>query len=167
MMVVNIMIRGVENAARFLKKERARIEKEANEGVLQAAMFLKGEVVQSIAGHRAEKGFFIKTKRGHTNEGPGIVNNSVDTGHFMQNIYSKASNGVGYVYTNVKYAAHLEYGTSRMAPRYHFRNSLERNRKEIRDIIAKRIGDNFKSVTGGLQKSWYKPVTKISDVINI
>jgi len=116
----NIEVKGINEAAAYLKKESSRIEKEANEGVLQAVMHMEGEVKKSISGHYAEP-------------------TSVDTGRFMGSVASQVSNGIGYVYTQVKYAPFLEYGTSRIAPRYHFRNSLERNRNKIREIIASRI----------------------------
>jgi len=143
-----IAIQGVAQAAAYLRKERARIEREANLGVAQATLFVEGEVKKSVAGKRAE----------HT---------SVDTGRFLGSIHHKVKAGVGTVSTNVKYAKYLEYGTSRMAPRYHFRNTLERNRKNIRGIIAKRLGRQFKPAVTGLKKDWYKPVSSISDVLNI
>lgn len=147
-MSVTFAVRGIREASAYLERERKRIEREANIGVRQATLFMEGEVKKSIAGHRAE----------HV---------SVDTSRFLNSVHHKVNNGVGVVFSNVKYAPHLEYGTSKMSPRYHFRNSLERNRTKVRDIISKHLGKKFAPKFGGLKKDFYKPVTSISDVLNI
>ena len=73
-----------------------------------SALFLQGEVKQSIAGHRAE------TK-------------SVDTGRFLNSVKNVQNKLLtASIESNVLYAKHLEFGTSRMKPRRHFTNtSLE------------------------------------------
>ncbi|MFA5133005.1 MAG: HK97 gp10 family phage protein [Candidatus Paceibacterota bacterium] len=134
---VGIETVGVAAAISFLNKELKRVEKELNEGVSQATMFLQGEIVKSISGAKSET-------------------RSVDTGRFMQSVQSTVNLGVGHVHTNVEYAPFLEYGTSRLSPRRHFWNSLERNRDRINEIIADRLNQKFKASTTGLEAQDYR-----------
>ena len=117
---VSFKVEGTDAAKSVLMKAQRDILERVEQGVLKATQFMKGEVVQSIAGNRSE-------------------HSSVDTGHFMDTIGHKSKSGIGEVYSLVKYAPYLEYGTSRISPRMHFRNSLERNRGKIRDIIEGQV----------------------------
>lgn len=57
----------------------------------------------------------------------------VDTGRFRasigQQVGKEGGDFVGRVGSNVEYARHLEFGTSRMAPRATLRNALEAARR--------------------------------------
>jgi len=117
---VSVRIEGANAVKSVLLQEQRWLLKKVEQGVLKATQFLKREVVQSIAGGRSE-------------------HPSVDTGHYMDTIGYKARSGVGEVFSLVKYAPFLEYGTSRTSPRMHFRNSLERNRRKIKEIIEVQV----------------------------
>ena len=116
----NLKILGVTATLDFLNKTVKNINNEMNKGVTDATHFLQGEIVKSISGQRVE-------------------HRSVDTGRLKQSISSKINFGEGQVFTNVKYAPFIEYGTSKFKARAHFRNSVERNRNIINEMIASKI----------------------------
>ena len=89
--------------------------------IKEAGFYIENEVVQSIAGHRAEP-------------------KSVDTGRLMGSIkthFPKPTEAI--VDTNVSYAKYLEYGTSRINPRHHFRNTAKRNTKKVNNFIKNKV----------------------------
>ncbi len=116
---LSIQIKGIENTKRFLKTKSKEVIELADNAVTKATLFMESEVKQSIAGHRAEP-------------------KSVDTGRFLNSVKGVKPNKLqGQIETNVPYAKNLEYGTSRMTARSHFRNSARRNRNNIKEFIEK------------------------------
>lgn len=115
-MTVEIKIHGIEETQEFLKKKQRTINGGINEGLRNASLFMVGEVKMSIAGKRAEK-------------------KSVDTGRFLNSVSQEVRKDHAIVFSNVEYAKFLEFGTSKMKPRSHFRNSLFRNKAKVREII--------------------------------
>jgi hypothetical protein len=112
-----IEVKGLEELQKKLKTLTAEKLKQAEQGVKNAGFFIQSEVVESAAGHRAEP-------------------KSWDTGRFGNSIKTTfPAPFTATVETNVEYAPYLEYGTTRMAPRSHFRNSADRNRIKVKDII--------------------------------
>jgi len=120
-MTIKIEIKGIEEVKEFLKNANEEKLQKAQQGLTQAGLFIQGEVVESIAGHRAE----IR---------------SVDTGRFMGSIRKVdiAPLIVG-VETNVEYAKFLEYGTSKLLPRMHFRNTLTREQNNVVEYLKEKI----------------------------
>lgn len=120
-MTIKIEIKGLEEVKQFLKDANKEKLQKAQEGVSQVGFFLQGEVVESIAGHRAEE-------------------RSVDTGRFMGSVRKvDVAPLVVAVETDVEYAKFLEFGTSRFAPRMHFRNTLTREHEKVIDYLRKKI----------------------------
>lgn len=114
---VNVEITGVGEAIRLMHQKGKEILDGKDAKTLQAANFIQQEVQESIIGNRAEM-------------------KSVDTGNFANSIdVNKIQDFVYAIFTDVEYAKFLEYGTSKMLPRYHFRNTLARNRLKIKEII--------------------------------
>jgi len=120
-MTVSIQVLGVENVQRFLASASKEALQKADAAIKKSGFFIEGEVKQSIAGHRAEP-------------------TSVDTGRFLNSVRVDSSEKLQ---TNVKssvgYAKFLEYGTSRMSPRSHFRNTAKRNEAKVREFVNKEI----------------------------
>ena len=105
-----------------LRRFSAEKLRKADDAIMNAAFYLEGEVKLSIAGQRAE-------------------NKSVDTGKFMQSVKgTREKRFAASVSSDVNYAKFLEFGTSKMGPRAHFRNSLARSK----DRIIRFIGDSVK-----------------------
>lgn len=118
----SIKIEGLPQAGKYVNKKLDLAIEKASEGIKDATIFLQGEVKQSIAGHRAE----------HV---------SVDTGRFLNSVMFDIKKLIGLVGTNLNYAQFLEFGTSRMQPRAHFRNSMARNKAKIIDDIRKKVAE--------------------------
>ena len=93
-MSVKIKVRGVETTQRFLKSKEKKLDRTLiPRGLTKAAIFLQGEVKQSIAGRRAEV-------------------TSVDTGAFLRSVDSMLiSNNNAIVFSKIPYAKFLEFGT--------------------------------------------------------
>lgn len=93
----------------------------AQNALFKAGTFVQGEVKSSIAGQRGEL-------------------TSVDTGRFLNSVdvQTKDKETIS-VYSDIAYAKFLEYGTSKLEARNHFRNTAKRIKIEIKKIIAEGI----------------------------
>jgi hypothetical protein len=117
---LSILIRGITEAMEKIEENKKEIKKRTEEAINDSTFYVQGEVKASISGHRPEP-------------------TSVDTGRFLNSIGIRILKDKGQVYTKVEYAPYLEYGTSNMAARHHFRNSLERARRKVGDIVSAKI----------------------------
>jgi len=116
-----IKVEGIEKVNAYIGEKKVAIMKAIKTGVNKAGLFIEGEVKESISGHRPEK-------------------RSVDTGNFLRSPTTKmTSDSSVEVYSDTPYAKHLEFGTSRMNPRWHFRNTKARNEKKVQDFIKNEI----------------------------
>ncbi len=117
----SIDIKGIPEVKRFLKTKDKNIEKEIQRGIVKSAVFLQGEVKDSIAGRKNEP-------------------TSVDTGRFLNSVEFQIGNLDARVFSQVPYARKLEFGTNfKNSPRKHFRNSANRAKGKIKDIIANQV----------------------------
>jgi len=119
-MSFSFKVKGVDTVSAYLLAKKKKTTNDINDGVKKATLFLEGEVKQSIAGHRAEP-------------------TSVDTSKFLSSVESNYSKDEGVVFSNVEHSKFLEYGTSRMNARRHFRNSKDRNKIKIKNMIGNEI----------------------------
>ena len=118
---VQIEIKGVSEVLTRLRKLGKDIKQGSDVGAFLAANMIQNEVQESIIGNRAEP-------------------RSVATGRFANSItLNKLKDSEFIVFTDVEYAKYLEYGTSSLQPRSHFRNTLFRNQKKIKEIIENEI----------------------------
>ena len=114
---VKVEVIGAKEAQEFLNKKRKRVDnKLIPQGIKNATFFLQGEVKQSIAGRRAET-------------------RSVDTGQLLNSVQGQPGKDDGIVFSQVKHARPIEFGTSRFTGRKHFRNSAARNKAKIMKIL--------------------------------
>ncbi len=130
--VVDIQVAGIAEVMRRLRSAGKKIESSADLGVVKAGAFVEEEVKESIMGKRAEP-------------------RSVDTGRLGNSIeFNKTKKAEGVVkpkkdrypqggVTTQDVATFLEYGTSSVPPRRHFRNTKTRNQGKVRNIIDKEI----------------------------
>ena len=110
--VVN-SIKCIKDIEKYKDDQKERI----NKAIHNAGFMVEGEVKMSIAGQLSEP-------------------RSVDTGHFMGTVGTDTiQEYVAFVYSPVDYSKYLEYGTSRFEGRHHFRNSFQRKRSEILDMV--------------------------------
>ena len=118
---VSLKIKGMKSVKNYLQNQKRMKQQAVNRAIHNAGLKVEGEVKQSIAGRKSEP-------------------TSVDTGRFLNSVNTdNEKEFVSIVKTNVPYAKYLEYGTSRIAPRRHFQNSLARMSNEIKDMIRKAL----------------------------
>ena len=120
-MTITIKIVNLDKVREFLKTASEKTKQNADNGIKQSGFFIQTEVQESIAGRRAE-------------------HMSVDTGRFLNSV--KASfpkKFVAVVETDVEYAKFLEYGTSKIDARAHFRNTIMRNENKIKEFITAEV----------------------------
>jgi HK97 gp10 family phage protein len=118
--MISFEIKGLKETHEMLQNKKRQIDQNAHVGINRATLFMQGEVVLSIAGQRNEP-------------------RSVDSGRFMSSIDVTTLGDSGWVFTDVEYAKILEFGGVNRQPRSHFRNSVARNKQEVKEIIAEEI----------------------------
>jgi len=119
--MISISVEGIPAVKKFLKNKDANIGIQLKKGMVDSSVFLQGEVKQSIAGRRAE----------HI---------SVDTGRFLNSVEFQVKEFEGQVFSKIPYAQKLEYGTDfKNSPRKHFRNSADRSKEKIKQIIQNKM----------------------------
>lgn len=132
---VQVEIKGVAEVMRMLAVKKQAITDQTDAGVMQASNLMQQEVQESVIGNRSES-------------------KSVDTGRFGNSI---EVNKEAWAHFTIKpegtypngtpvqqVATWLEYGTDRILERRHFRNTLARKEKDVRDMIAKAIKQGTK-----------------------
>lgn len=143
---VDVQVKGVAEAMRFLRRKKVDIKDGADAGTFQAANFVQQEVQEDIIGRRRR----------------GIK--SVDTGRFGNSItVDKLRNGEYKVFplnstypngqTVEEVSKILEYGTSiSMGPRRHFGATKDRTRDAVRKIIGKEVNLSTKGQLGKFKR---------------
>jgi hypothetical protein len=117
----DMQILGKKEVEKMLKEKAAEVVVRADEAITKATLFIEGEVKASVAGQRAEQ-------------------MSVDTGQFLNSIKGRKSGTMeGVVFSDVEHSKFMEYGTSKIRPRSHFRNSLARNQNKIKEFVLEEI----------------------------
>ena len=119
-MSVSIKLKGVPRVRRFLSFKKNQINILSNIGLTKAAIFVQGEVKTSIArGKNAPV--------------------AVDTGQFLSSVDFSVKKDSAIVFSNVPHAPPVEFGTSRMRARPHFRNTAFKEKQSVRMIINREI----------------------------
>lgn len=119
-MAVQIELMGVPEFKAMMERKQAEIKKVLPEALRNATLFLHSKVKESIA-------------RG-TNAPV-----AVDTGRFLNSVDFDTANNETRIFTDLEYAKFIEYGTSKMGSRPHFRNTAFVNKAKVRDEMAAEI----------------------------
>ena len=120
-MQLNVKAKNIPMVIGALKLNNIRVSNAAEKGIKEAGFFIESEVVQSIAGHRAEP-------------------RSVDTSLFMNTVNTTFPKKLSAkVKSGVDYSEQLEFGTSKMNARHHFGNTEKRNAKKVKEFIQNKI----------------------------
>ena len=123
--MVTIEVNGINLVLKSLNKVETDILKNLPQAYNNISAYMEGQVKLSVAGQSDE-------------------HRSVDTGRYLNSIRGRYGNDYAIIFTNLDYPYFLEYGTSKIQPRWHFHNSLLRNRVKIQDYLNKAIKDALK-----------------------
>lgn len=116
-MTVKIEILGIDEFKRVMKNKQENAKKILPESLKKAVLYLHGKVKTSIA-------------RG-TNAAV-----AVDTGRFLNSVDFDSTDNMARVFTDLEYAKFIEFGTSKMAARPHFRNTAMVEKNKIREEMS-------------------------------
>ena len=118
--MVVIKIFGVKEAIRIIREKGIDAVEKVEKAIDQETNKLQTEVMRSISnGINAARAF--------------------DTGFFMRGTMSETIGLTGRVYNEVEYGGYIEYGTSRMEARPHFRNTFFKLKPGIITAIKKSV----------------------------
>lgn len=118
---MNLTIYNTDNVIKSIDRITNKKIKNLQQAMKNVSFFLESEIKESIAGRRSEPP-------------------SVDTGTFLQRVHTTQIDP--YTYTigdGVEYGQFLEMGTSKLKPRRHFRNSLNRNNQKLQKHIKQSL----------------------------
>ena len=116
---INITTNAKVVVANLKIKKNKMINNIKNE-INEVSLYMEGRIKESISGRLAEQ-------------------RSVDTGKFMGGIKGTSKDLTATIASNVTYSKDLEFGSSRLKPRRHFRNSLSREKQKVTDFIKKAL----------------------------
>jgi len=119
-MKVSYEVKGIQSTLKFLNNKNRATQLLSQQALNKAGMFIKYELMESIAGHRAEP-------------------TSVDTGKFQNTINTSFTNETAEIYSSLNYPIYLELGTSKLKARHHFENTKNRNKGKVKDFFDKEL----------------------------
>ena len=111
---------GLLTSIAFIQAKKSDLRSDVKDAVVKATAIVKEEVKKSIQGQAAEP-------------------RSIDTREFLNSVDSSVEDNQGIVYSDVEQGAFMEFGTSKIPERRHFRNSLNRNKDKINRIMKQSI----------------------------
>ena len=119
-MAVKIEISGIPELKDYLKGKLKGTENKISQSIKESTIHIHNAVKESIA-------------RG-TNAPV-----TVDTGRFLNSVDFELADDDGAIYTELEYAKFLEFGTSKMTARPHFKNTASKEKAKVKDIIESAI----------------------------
>jgi HK97 gp10 family phage protein len=118
---MEIEIKNLEEFKKYMKEKQEKIKRIIPESVKKATFHVHNKVKESIA-------------RG-TNAPV-----AVDTGRFLNSVdFDVVGDNESRVFSELDYANLIEYGTSKMHPRPHFKNTALKEKDKVRDIMNAEI----------------------------
>lgn len=123
-MSVKIEIDGIDEVIESLTATKRNLREGVKEALAESGIILKEEVQESIRGNRSEP-------------------QSIDTGEFLSSIEHTTSDDSVEVFSDVEQAVFMEFGTSKIQERRHFRNTLDRVKPAIEDKIQEQVTNSI------------------------
>ena len=117
----SIKTTGIAKTSAMLLAKNKLIKLNIAKGMEKIGKEVKEEVKDSIRGHKAEL-------------------RSIDTGEFLESVDSKSSKNTATIFSDVNHSVFMEFGTIRIPERRHFRNSIDRKKRDIQSILNKAVG---------------------------
>lgn len=124
-MGVTIEVLNANEVTKNLDKISKDLKDKVMVGLLESGLLLKEEIKESIEGRRAEP-------------------RSVDTGAFLDSIESEPIKDGVKISSDVEHSVFLEFGTSHINERRHFRNSMQRVSPIIKEKVSGQIKQALK-----------------------
>ena len=115
-----IQIKGIEEVKRYLKDKNIEALRKVSAALNQSVLFLEAQIKNSIS---------------HGTNAPIAV----DTGNFMRSTTSEVYGFTGRIINYAEYGQYVEYGTSKMPARPHFRNTVFANQNKIEEFMKAKI----------------------------
>jgi hypothetical protein len=128
---VNVEIYGIGEVMRMLQAKEQKIMDEKDVALAKISNFVQQELQESIIGNRAEIKSVDTGRFGNSIE---VVKQSEDS-YIIQPDNDRYPNGE----TVKNVAKYLEYGTTKISPRYHFRNTVDRNESIVIEMMKKEL----------------------------
>ena len=120
-MKVRVDVIGVPELIKSMKEKQDRLKMELPQSVKDAVIFLHGQVKLSIA-----QGINAPV--------------TVDTGRFLNSVdFETTGTNEAKIFTDLEYAKFLEYGTSKMEARPHFKNTTFVNQVKIKEDFNAKV----------------------------
>lgn len=119
---------------------RGAIRRAVAQGVVAAAEAVRSEAVSLILDSAKTGRVYHRRSVDHQASAPGEPPAS-DTGRLVSSIRTNYRNGglVATISASTAYAAYLEYGTRKMAPRPFMRPALANKREEVEELLASSV----------------------------
>ena len=135
--IIDFELRGVGPVIADLRRKGKDVANNVDLAVIKMGAYIEEEVKESIAGARSE------TRSVDT----GRLINSIEVKHIEDSHVIIAPKRMRYPGSKIdtqQVATILEYGTSRISARRHFRNTEARNIKKVRKEIDKAVQQSVK-----------------------
>ena len=132
-MEINVELVGIDRLIARLGKASETLDPKTIEGLSEVADKIVSDAKTMVP---IETGSLQKSicKQHHVSEG-NIHNIGVSSGGYVTNPKT------GRI---VNYAAHVEYGTSKMAPKPYLRPALEANRQSLTEVLREKVEESLK-----------------------
>ena len=144
-MTVRLSLEGTEALQASLRNMTDDMREGVNKVVLNEALRLRGLVIEKVQRGPATGRTYTKynPRRVHTASAPGQAP-MTDTERLASSVYFTQAFGArrgleAQVGSNLVYAAHLEYGTKRMAARPYFRPAIEEREPKFHRNLERAI----------------------------
>ena len=123
---------------------RLQFNHKAEKAVQLSTLAVHAETIKLIRARSAgERMIRYSPKRTVTVSKPGEPPNS-DTGRLIQSMKFEFEGLKGFVGSNLRYAAHLEFGTETMEPRPFLSTAVKNSEKRIQQIFTKELNKAVK-----------------------
>jgi HK97 gp10 family phage protein len=135
-------IKGIDGLKSKLGKAGQVLIDKQIEAVQNAVFLVHETAVKSIQDHQSEGRVYKRGSVTHVASEAGYPPNT-DTGHLVQSIQMDFEDGglKGFVGTNLKYGAYLEFGTTKMAARPWLGPALLGNESNIKQMFSDALKD--------------------------
>ena len=116
----SFQVLGMPSVTALLVAQQRKVTTGIKDSMRDAKLLLEIEAEASIKGQRAE-------------------HRSVDTGEFVRSVDGQVTKNSVTIVSNVPQARIMEFGTSTLAPRRHFSNTMARNKNNLIKIVEENI----------------------------